>query len=73
MVRLATVEWVTKADTKQVDICITTPMKELERVCLLAEALADRMYFGYLPPACVLTAIQMECKEWFAYLMPKCQ
>ena len=27
-----------------VDICITTPMKALERVCLLAKALADRVY-----------------------------
>ena len=27
-----------------VDICITTPMKALERVCLLAKALADREY-----------------------------
>ena len=26
-----------------VDICITTPMRALERVCLLAKALADRM------------------------------
>jgi hypothetical protein len=25
-----------------VDICITTPMKALERVCILAKALADR-------------------------------
>lgn len=25
-----------------VDICITTSMKALERVCLLAKALADR-------------------------------
>jgi len=27
-----------------VDICITTPMKALERVCLLAKALADRTH-----------------------------
>jgi hypothetical protein len=30
-----------------VDICITTSMKALERVCLIAKALADR---GYTPP-----------------------
>lgn len=30
--------------TETVDICITTPMKALERVCLLAKALADRAY-----------------------------
>ena len=28
--------------TSIVDICITTPMKALERVCLLAKALAER-------------------------------
>lgn len=28
----------------EVDICITTPMKALEQVCLLAKALADREY-----------------------------
>ncbi len=27
-----------------VDICITTRMKKLERVCFLAEALAERRY-----------------------------
>jgi len=27
-----------------VDICITTPMKALERVCQLAKALAERVY-----------------------------
>lgn len=32
----------TKKLTIKVDICITTPMKALERVCLLAKALADR-------------------------------
>ena len=31
-----------KGLTAVVDICITTPMKKLERVCLLAEALAER-------------------------------
>lgn len=29
---------------REVDICITTPMKALEQVCLLAKALADREY-----------------------------
>ena len=32
--------------TTVVDICITTPRKELERVCLLAEALAERKSTG---------------------------
>ena len=31
-----------KADSCVVDICITTDYKELEHVCLLAEALAKR-------------------------------
>lgn len=33
----------------EVDICITTPMKALEQVCLLAKALADRESFPDRP------------------------
>ena len=36
-----------------VDICITTPWKELEGVCMLAELLAKRKHVNYITETCL--------------------
>ena len=45
--------------TMPVDICITTSMKALERVCLLANALAERMSSPYTASSPLLIVCKM--------------
>ena len=54
-----------------VDICITTRMKKLERVCLLAEALAERKLLHQTTSISQLTFAKMGWKELCACLMQK--
>ncbi|KAI9792505.1 MAG: hypothetical protein M1835_007790 [Candelina submexicana] len=55
--------------TRTVDICITTPMKELENVCLLAKALAD---YGMERVVCVPHAKVPIVKIWDPELQLAC-
>ncbi|KAI9706786.1 MAG: hypothetical protein M1820_004757 [Bogoriella megaspora] len=57
------------SNDSDVDICITTPMKELEKVCLLAEVLAKN---GMQQVVCVSSAKVPIVKIWDPELKLKC-